>query len=147
LLDADTVENMTETSNPVITPIACSLPNRPPGSPKMFGTDPVAVIPGTKLRDMIGNDTLSTDYFCNYGMNEKYLARFEHSGLHVNARGANRETRAMELDGHRFYIVTLFQPQLASTPECPHPIVTTYLQACVEFADERCGKTAEAALS
>lgn len=137
LLDADTVENMTDTNNPVVTPIACALPNRPPGSPTMFGTDPVEVLPGTRLRALIGDQTLSTDYFCNYGVNEDYAARFQRAGLRVSARGANGETRAVELDGHRFYMATLFQPQLSSTPERPHPIITAYLLACVQFAKER----------
>lgn len=137
LLDADTVENMTDTNNPVITPIACALPNRPPGRPTMFGTDPVEVLPGTRLRALMGDQTLSTDYFCNYGVNEDYAARFQQAGLRVSARGANGETRAVELEGHRFYMATLFQPQLSSTAERPHPIITAYLHACVQFAKER----------
>lgn len=142
LFDANTLENMTDTNNPVITPISCALPDRPPGSPKMFGTDPVEVVPGTRLSALVGSETLSTDYFCNYGVNEDYAARFEHAGLRVSARGASRETRAMELDGHRFYMVTLFQPQLASTAEYPHPVITAYLQACAQFAKERGQKAA-----
>jgi CTP synthase (UTP-ammonia lyase) len=144
LLDADTVENMTDTNNPVVTPIACALPNRPPGSPKMFGTDPVEVVPGTRLRALVGNQTLSTDYFCNYGVNEEYAARFEQAGFRVSARGAKGETRAMELEGQRFYIATLFQPQLASTAERPHSVITAYIRECVAFANERAGRSAEA---
>jgi CTP synthase (UTP-ammonia lyase) len=147
LLDADTVENITDTNNPVITPIACALPSRPPGSPRMFGTDPVEVAPGTRLRALVGSQTLSTDYFCNYGVNEEYAARFEQAGFRVSARGANGETRAMELDGHRFYIATLFQPQLASTAERPHLIVTAYVRECLAFAKERAGRSAEASFA
>ena len=142
LFDANTLENMTDTNNPVITPIACALPNRPAGAPKMFGTDPVEVVEGTRLRELVGGETLLTDYFCNYGMNEEYAARFEQAGLRVSARGRDGETRAMELEGHRFYVVTLFQPQLASTEERPHAVVTAYLRECAKFAKERGGKAA-----
>src|SRR5262245_43238354 len=110
----------------------------------MFGSDSVEVVSGTRLRARIGDRPLSTDYFCNYGVNEEYAARFEQAGLRVCARGASGETRAVELDGHRFYIATLFQPQLASTAERPHPIITAYLQTCGQFANEK-GKHAKPA--
>lgn len=126
---------MTDTRNPVITPIACVLPNRPAGSPKMFGEDPVTVQPGTRLRAILGKEEWIGDYFCNYGMNEEYEKRFAAAGMRVSARGTKGEIRAMELDGQRFYVVTLFQPQLASTPGKPHPIITAFLQACLEFRE------------
>jgi len=52
-MDADSVEHMTDTENPVITPIACALPNRPEGAPKMHGKDAVKVLPGTLLRELV----------------------------------------------------------------------------------------------
>src|SRR4249920_3005110 len=132
-MDADTVENMTDTENPVITPIACALPNRPEGAPKMHGKDPVKVMPGTLLRELVGADTLQGDYFCNYGVNADYEKRFEEAGLRVSARGSEGEIRAVELVGHKFYIATLFQPQLQSTTEEPHPVVTALVKACVAW--------------
>ena len=58
LMDADSVEHMTDTENPVITPIACALPNRPEGAPKMHGKDAVKVLPGTLLRELVGAETM-----------------------------------------------------------------------------------------
>jgi CTP synthase (UTP-ammonia lyase) len=135
LFDADTLENMTDTQNPVITPIACALPNRPLGSPKMSGEDPVTVLAGTRLHAIMRKEDLIGDYFCNYGMNEEYEVRFAAAGMRVSARGTKGEIRAMELDGRRFYVVTLFQPQLASTPEKPHAVITAFLQACLKFRE------------
>jgi CTP synthase (UTP-ammonia lyase) len=102
----------------------------------MFGADPVSVLGGTKLSSILGAGTLMGDYFCNYEVNEEYEARFAAAGLRVSARGRKGEIRAMELEGHRFYVLTLFQPQLASTEGRPHPIVTAFLRACVQFRDE-----------
>jgi CTP synthase (UTP-ammonia lyase) len=139
-MDADTAENMTDTENPVITPIACALPNRPEGAPKMHGKDAVRVLEGTRLREIVGVAEMDGDYFCNYGMNAEYEARFADAGLRVSARGADGEIRAMELEGQRFYVVTLFQPQLNSTREEPHPVVTAFIKECGKFAEERRAK-------
>lgn len=107
----------------------------------MFGRDPLTVLPGSKLRAVLGQSELMGDYFCNYGMNAAYEARFEAAGLRVSARGADGEIRAMELDHHPFYLITLFQPQLASTVDSPHPIVTAFLRASAAFqAERRIGK-------
>jgi CTP synthase (UTP-ammonia lyase) len=137
LMDADTAENMTDTENPVITPIACALPNRPEGTPKMFGGDPVKVVAGTRLWEIMGQEELIGDYFCNYGMNEEYEALFEAAGMRVSARGTKGEIRAMELEGKRFYLLTLFQPQLASKEEKPHAVVTAFVRECGKFREER----------
>ena len=45
----------------------------------------------------------------------------------TTATGDTGEVRAIEIPGHRFYIATLFQPQLSSTEETPHPIVLGFL--------------------
>ena len=39
------------------------------------------------------------------------------------------EVRIVELPAHRFFIATLFLPQLTSSVETPHPLIVAYLQA------------------
>jgi len=41
--------------------------------------------------------------------------------------------RAFDLPDKRFFLATLFQPQLSSRGEQPHPIILGYLGACAEF--------------
>jgi CTP synthase (UTP-ammonia lyase) len=41
--------------------------------------------------------------------------------------------RAIELPRHRFFVATLFQPQLSSTAEEPHPLILAYLEAAGAF--------------
>lgn len=142
LLDADTVENAIDTKNPVITPSSCALPNRRlPNGPKMSGTDPVRILPSTFLRSIAGADVFEAEYFCNYVVNEEYEPRFGASGLRISARGPAGEPRAIELLGHRFFVGTLFQPQLTSAVEHPHPVIVAFLKACANFHAERSGKT------
>jgi CTP synthase (UTP-ammonia lyase) len=39
--------------------------------------------------------------------------------------------RALELPSNRFFLATLFQPQLSSSFDAPHPIVIGFLRAAL----------------
>jgi CTP synthase (UTP-ammonia lyase) len=43
----------------------------------------------------------------------------------------------MELMNHRFFVATLFLPQLSSSPATPHPLIMAYLRAAAVFHDSR----------
>jgi CTP synthase (UTP-ammonia lyase) len=79
----------------------------------------------------------SEQYYCNYGVNEEYEKQFQAAGLLVSARGIGGETRAVELPDHRFFIATLFQPQLSSRPEAPHRLWVGFLRAAMRFRKSR----------
>jgi CTP synthase (UTP-ammonia lyase) len=53
------------------------------------------------------------------------------------ARGAQGEIRAIESPTHRFFIATLFQPQLASTEKNPHPVVLAFVQAAADWGRKK----------
>jgi CTP synthase (UTP-ammonia lyase) len=121
----------------VITPLSCALPNRRPGGPKASGEERLKILPGSLLHEICGSEDDSEQYYCNYGVNEEYERQFVAAGLRVSARGMQGETRAVELPEHRFFIATLFQPQLSSRPENPHPFVLAFLRAALCFQQER----------
>jgi CTP synthase (UTP-ammonia lyase) len=100
------------------------------------GNDALRILPGTLLHQICGCEDYSEQYYCNYGVNEEYERQFQAAGLHVNAKGRLGETRAVELPGRRFFIATLFQPQLSSRPEMPHPLWLAFLQAASRFRPE-----------
>jgi len=132
LADADTAENKTDSSNVVITPVACPLPGRRMGKPAMSGTDGVQVVAGTRLAELYaGAADLSEEYFCNYETNAAFIPRWEaEAGLRIAARGGGGEMRAFELSDHPFFVATLFQPQRSSRSERPHPVILGFLRAC-----------------
>jgi CTP synthase (UTP-ammonia lyase) len=121
----------------VITPLSCALPNRRAGAPKASGEERLKILPGTLLHKICGGEDDSERYYCNYGVNEEYERQFVAAGLRVSAKGTQGETRAVELPGHRFFIATLFQPQLSSRPENPHPLIMAFLRAAMTFRKER----------
>ena len=68
---------------------------------------------------------------CNYELNPRYLEELIKAGVEPSAFSPNQEVRAIELAGHPFFVATLFQPQLASTPDRPHPLFIGFLKAAV----------------
>ncbi len=144
LRDADTAENKPRSENIVITPVACGLPAQPEmgkrnspalngDTPKMFGPNAVHPVKGTLVHELCRSDALQGEYFCSFETNPDYVSRWEVAGLRVAARGPHNEMRAFDLPRHRFFLATLFQPQLSSTGEQPHPLILGYLHACAEF--------------
>lgn len=103
----------------------------------MSGADHVSLVPGTRLHAIMGRERVEEQYFCNYEVNPAYVPQLESAGLRTVARGPEQEVRAMEMPAHRFFLAMLFQPQLSSKPEAPHPVVTAFLQAAAEFRRSR----------
>jgi CTP synthase (UTP-ammonia lyase) len=137
IADADSTENNSGASHFVVTPLSCALPNRRSDGPKGSGDERLKILPGTLLHSICGGENDSEQYYCNYGVNEEYEKQFQAAGLRVCARGILGETRAVELPGHRFFIATLFQPQLSSRPEAPHRFLLAFLRAAMRFRKTR----------
>ena len=135
--DAESAENDPASSHQVVTPLSCALPNRRVGGPSGSGSERLKILPGTRLRSICGRVDASEQYYCNYGVNEEYEKQFQAAGLRVSARGILGETRAVELPDHRFFIATLFQPQLSSRPETPHRLWLAFLRAAMRFRKDR----------
>jgi CTP synthase (UTP-ammonia lyase) len=130
LADADSAENATSSENIVITPVFCPTPSRGASVPLLSGADVARPVPDTLLATLCGTEDLGGEYFCNFETNPAYIERWQAAGLQIAARGDADELRAFELPDRRFFIATLFQPQLSSSVERPHPIVLGFLQAC-----------------
>ncbi|HLN01011.1 MAG TPA: hypothetical protein VK335_17105 [Bryobacteraceae bacterium] len=130
IADADSAEHQTDSENFIIHPVSCPAPNRLAGGPKLSGACRLRVEAGSRLADIYQSLEAEEEYFCNYEVNRRYLPDFANAGLKLTAFDADGELRAVELPGNRFFIATLFQPQLSSTEYRPHPLIVAYLRAC-----------------
>lgn len=97
--------------------------------PVLHDLHPIRLVPGTLLHSIYGVDTIQAGHFCNYGLNPEYVARFADAGMRIAGYGDSGDIRAVELPEHRFYVATLFHPQLESRPEQPSPFVCAFVQA------------------
>ena len=136
--DADTAENNSGSNNLVISPVACAIPNRQPGAPRLSGTVPeIRIRPGSYLHSFYKQDLVTEEFFCNYEVNPEFEGAFTEAGFAVVARGANGEVRAIESPNHRFFVATLFQPQLSSKPGKPHPILVEFLRTAAKWKTKK----------
>ncbi|MFN2400385.1 MAG: hypothetical protein ABR543_17360 [Gemmatimonadaceae bacterium] len=107
-------------SDPVISPLECSL---------VEVTNDLRLVPGSRLSQIYGATNATETYHCSYGLNPFYKNRLESGPLSVSARDEAGEIRAVELDGHPFFMATLFQPERAVLREQSHPLIAAFVAA------------------
>jgi CTP synthase (UTP-ammonia lyase) len=109
----------------VVSVLSCSLD----------GTDiALRVRTGTRLCHLYGrNEGIVERTTCNYGLNPSLQASVEASGLVVSATDDTAEARAVERIDHPYFIGTLYQPQLRSTPSNPHPVFLGLVRAVLAY--------------
>jgi CTP synthase (UTP-ammonia lyase) len=139
IADADSAENNSGSKNIVIYPVACAVPNRKGDAPKLSGMVPeIRLRPGSYLQSFYGKkEIVSEEFFCNFEVNPEYEWCAMEAGFPVVARGSQGEIRAIESPAHRFFIATLFQPQLSSTEKNPHPLVMAFVQAAAVWTHQK----------
>jgi len=138
ITDATTAEEDPKAKNIIIYPVACALPNRAGDAPKLSGRVPeIRLRPGSYLAGYYGKETVEEEFFCNYELNPDFEWTAMEAGFPVVARGANEECRAIESPVHRFFIATLFQPQLSSKDKKPHPLVLAFVQAAADWSRKK----------
>jgi CTP synthase (UTP-ammonia lyase) len=126
--DADHEETAPHASTLLIHRLVCSLVGQ---------TQTIQFTRGTKVHHAYGVEEASEELRCNFGLNPVYRARMLSGPLHCTGVDREGEARVVELTSHRFFIATLFLPQLASRPAMPHPLIRAYLRAAVAFHDAR----------
>lgn len=105
----------------VVAALACSLVGE---------VRPVTAVPGTRMAGICGLEPFDGFHFCSYGVNLRYRDMLVEAGLTFSAFAPDAGVEAVELEGHPFYLGTLFQPQMTSLDGGPvHPLVLAFLDA------------------
>lgn len=108
----------------VVTPLECSLRGQ---------TLEVSLLPGSRAQAIYGAAEAMEEYRCSFGLNGEFREPLESAGVAFSGVDPDREPRILELPAKKFFVGTLFVPQLQSTPERPHPLVTAFLEASGRF--------------
>jgi len=133
--DADHAETVREAARPVIVPLACAL---------VEVTDRVRLRPGSRLAAAYGATEATEGYRCRYGLNEAFRATLASGALRIAAEDDAGDVRALELDGHPFFVATLFQPERAALAGRLPPLVAAFARAAVGQTATRAGLSAVA---
>jgi len=124
LRDAEHAESNPDASLPLIAPLACVLIEQ---------IAPIILLSGTRIREIYGQDRIEEGYHCSFGLNPALEHLLSGSPLRIGGRSPEGEARALELDGHPFFLLTQFQPERrALAGEVPPPVA-----AFVEAASRR----------
>ena len=121
--EAATAEQDPYASDLFVTPLSCTLAGQ---------TMDVTVTSGTRAGDAYGTTSVSERYYCNFGVNPDVVDDLATGGLVVTGTDETGEPRIVELDGHPFFLGTLFVPQARSTLVRPHPLVTALVSAAAD---------------
>jgi CTP synthase (UTP-ammonia lyase) len=71
-------------------------------------------------------------YRCRYGLNPAFESALFSGRLRATAKDAAGEVRAVELEGHPFFVATLFQPERAALENRLPPLVAAFVNAIVQ---------------
>jgi CTP synthase (UTP-ammonia lyase) len=123
-------------------PVACAVPNRAAGAPRLSGGLRIRFTPGSRARELYGVVAIGEEYFCNYEVRPDYRETLERSDARVTGVGPDGEVRVVELPRHRYWIATLYQPQRSSRPGAPNPLVRAFVAAAEAFASEKASRGA-----
>lgn len=118
--DAEHAESAPEAARPVVTALACALVER---------SGLVRFAPGSRLAAAYGRLESEEGYHCRYGLAPAFQRALADGPLRATARDAAGDVRAVELDGHPFFVATLFQPERAALAGAAPPIVRALVRA------------------
>jgi CTP synthase (UTP-ammonia lyase) len=122
LAGASHAETTPDGEQQVVVPLTCSLVGH---------EGAVRVEPGTMVERILGAERCVERYHCAYGLNASYTETLRAHGLRFTGYDDEGAIRVAELPEHPFFLVTLFQPELAG--DC-HPIVRAFAAATVAHA-------------
>jgi CTP synthase (UTP-ammonia lyase) len=108
---------------PLISPLGCALAGVKAR---------VRFTAGSIIRKAYGTPQSVEEYHCSFGLNDRYRRLMESGRLCVSAVDDQDQIRAVELDGHPFFVATLFQPEMhdATGGSTANPLVGAFVAAC-----------------
>jgi CTP synthase (UTP-ammonia lyase) len=119
--DAEHAESSPDAARAVISPLTCGVLDDE-GSVRLF--------PGTRLAAAYGVSEATEEYLCRYGVNPAFREALVAGPLRAAGEDASGDLRAVELDGHPFFVATLFQPERAALKGTLPPLVVAFVRAC-----------------
>jgi CTP synthase (UTP-ammonia lyase) len=119
-LDAEHAETSPGAERAVITALTCAL---------VEAADVIELVPGSRIAEAYGVLSTTQTYRCRYGLNEAFSEALLSGPLRVAGRDQAGDVRVIELEGHPFFVATLFQPERAALTGVVPPVVAAFVRA------------------
>ena len=114
--------------DPVIAPLTCGL---------VEADGVIRFVAGSRLAAIYGVPEIVETYHCRYGLSPALAPRLDAGPLRVSARDLDGDVRGVELDGHPFFVATLFQPERSGLAGVRHPLIAAFVDAARAHAARR----------
>lgn len=121
--NAKHAETAPDAERQVIAPLLCSL---------VEVTDAVHLVEGSRLARAYGRTSISERYHCSYGMAPEFRDAIKGSMLRISATDDAGDIRGIELEGHPFFVATLFQHERGAFDDQLPPPVRAFVQAILQ---------------
>lgn len=89
----------------------------------------IKIVPGSIAHQAYGQGEVTEQFVCNYGLDPEFSDKIETGQLKITGRDLDGGVRIVEGATQQFYVGTLFQPQISSEPNTPHPLIVALLKA------------------
>jgi CTP synthase (UTP-ammonia lyase) len=126
LRNAEHAESNPSALLPLIAPMACALVEK---------SAPILLEPGTRVREIYGKEEIEEGYHCSFGLNQELEHLLAGSALRISGRDPGGEARALELEGHPFFLLTQFQPERRALAGSAPPLVSAFLEHAARQRD------------
>jgi CTP synthase (UTP-ammonia lyase) len=120
LADADHTESNPAATTPLVTPLVCSL---------VGVTAKIQLRAGSRVAAAYGQLDIVEGFHCRYGLNPQYAHTLASGPLVVSGVDGEGEVRSVELDGHPFFVATLFQSELVALEGKTPPLARALVRA------------------
>ena len=110
----------------VVHALACSLQ----GEERL-----VRPLAGTRFSELVDDQPFVGMHYCSYGPGPDEVERLVETGMVVEATAEDAGAEVLELPANRFYMLTLFQPQVGALAGKPlHPLLREFVRCAQAYA-------------
>jgi CTP synthase (UTP-ammonia lyase) len=104
----------------VVHPLACSLQ----GQERL-----VRPIAGTRFARLVRGESFMGMHYCGFGPGPEEVRRLVEHGMVIEATAEDAGAEVLELPSNRFFMLTLFQPQIGALDGKPlHPLLGEFVR-------------------
>jgi CTP synthase len=138
LTGANSAEFDTQTPHPVIDLMDEQKSVVDMGGTMRLGAYPARLEPGSRVRDIYGEEIVYERHRHRYELNNRYRQVFEEHGMRCSGTSPDGLlVEFIELVDHPFFVATQAHPEFKSRPNRPHPLFAGFVEAARQRAEGR----------
>ncbi len=104
------------------------------GGTMRLGSQKCHLIPGSKVKDVYGNEEIFERHRHRYEVNNNYIEKLEKAGLKFTGLSEDKKlVEIIEHTDHPWFIAAQFHPEFTSTPRDGHPLFEGFVAAAREL--------------